>query len=75
MKSVPMQQQQQQQFDDVSCWFSIYFSPSPPKEPEKEVLWSEVESDVVHLTDATFDEFLSNNPSVLIMFYAPCRAL
>ena len=28
-------------------------------------------SEVVHLTDSTFDEFMSTEPSVLVMFYAP----
>ena len=51
----------------------IYCSPSPPKEPEKEPEWSEEETDVVHLTDATFDDYIANNPSVLVMFYAPCK--
>lgn len=54
--------------DGIVNWMK---SPSAPKEPEKEVAWSETESDVVHLTDSTFDEVLSSNPSVLIMFYAP----
>ena len=48
------------------------FSPQPPKAPEPEVTWADEPSDVVHLTDDTFDEFLATNPSVLVMFYAPC---
>ena len=48
-------------------------SPEPPKEPEKEEEWSDVPSDVVHLTDSSFDEFMEKNPSVLVMFYAPCK--
>ena len=51
----------------------ILSSPAPPKEPEKEPDWSEEQTDVVHLTDATFDEYIANNPSVLVMFYAPCK--
>ncbi|XP_067937992.1 protein disulfide-isomerase A5-like [Watersipora subatra] len=46
-------------------------NPSEPKEPEKEVAWSEKENDVHHLSTETFDEFLNANPSVLVMFYAP----
>ncbi|ELU02742.1 hypothetical protein CAPTEDRAFT_224024 [Capitella teleta] len=45
--------------------------PQEPKEPEKEAEWSDEESDVHHLLDDTFDEFLTANPSVLVMFYAP----
>lgn len=55
------------------CVFEILFSPSAPVEAPKEQEWSEVESDVVHLTDATFDEHINSVPSVLVMFYAPCK--
>ena len=54
-------------------YLNYYFSPSPPKEPEKEAEWFEEKTDVVHLTDSTFDEYIANNPSVLVMFYAPCK--
>ncbi len=50
------------------------FSPTAPKEPEKEAEWSDEESDVVHLTDTNFDEYLEANPSVMVMFYAPCKS-
>ncbi len=50
------------------------YSPTAPKEPEVEVPWSEIESDVVHLTTDSFDSFLSGHPSVLAMFYAPCKS-
>lgn len=50
-----------------------------PKQQEEEAPWSETESDVVHLTDDTFDAFLVDNPSVLVMFHAPwcghCKAM
>lgn len=39
--------------------------------PQEEEQWSDVKSDVVHLTDDTFDAFVSANPSALVMLYAP----
>ena len=48
-------------------------SPAPATPPPKEEEWSDVPSDVVHLSDSTFDDFVANNPSVLVMFYAPCK--
>nr|XP_047136402.1 probable protein disulfide-isomerase A4 isoform X1 [Hydra vulgaris] len=48
---------------------------SRPVEPE----WSETNTNVVHLNFNTFDNFISKNPSALVMFYAPwcghCKAL
>ena len=51
----------------------FYFSPAPSTPPAKEEEWSDIPSDVVHLKDDTFDDFIANNPSVLVMFYAPCK--
>ncbi|GFS06926.1 protein disulfide-isomerase A5-like [Elysia marginata] len=48
-------------------------NPSNPKEPEQEPQWVDEKSDVVHLSDASFDDFVQQNPSVLVMFYAPCE--
>ena len=42
---------------------------SSTKEDEKP--WKDEPSNVVHLTDDTFDEFLAQEESVLVMFYAP----
>lgn len=42
-------------------------APEKPKDPE----WSEVSSDVVHLTDASFNSTIQEEESVLVMFYAP----
>ena len=33
--------------------------------------WSDEPSDVVHLTDSSFDSFMTSEASVLVMFYAP----
>jgi len=41
-----------------------------PTEPPP-VEWSSEDNMVDHLTDETFDNFLTTNPSVLVMFYAP----
>jgi protein disulfide-isomerase/protein disulfide isomerase family A protein 5 len=54
--------------DGIVKWMQ---SPSPPVEPEQEPEWSETDTEIVHLTDATFDEFIATNSSVLVMFYAP----
>ena len=39
--------------------------------PEEEKPWKDEPSKVVHLTDDSFDEFLAEEESVLVMFYAP----
>lgn len=59
--------------------------PQPPEatptgdNADGEEVWSESESDVVHLTDSTFDGIMTASPSALIMFYAPwcghCKAM
>ncbi|XP_037092879.1 protein disulfide-isomerase A5-like [Pollicipes pollicipes] len=46
-------------------------SPGQAAPKPKEEAWADTPSDVVHLTDATFDEYLKGHPSVLVMFYAP----
>ena len=46
-------------------------APPPPAAAEPE--WSEIVSDVVHLTDKTFDDFVATNKKTLVMFYAPCE--
>ena len=51
----------------------LCFSPQPRKAPEPEATWADEPSEVVHLTDDTFQDFLDNNPSALVMFYAPCE--
>jgi hypothetical protein len=43
--------------------------PPPPPEPQ----WSDEPSNVHHLTDDNFDEFVKDHDSVLVMFYAPCK--
>ncbi|XP_041371887.1 probable protein disulfide-isomerase A4 [Gigantopelta aegis] len=46
-------------------------NPQPPKQPEKESEWADEESDVAHLDDDSFSEFIKKESSVLVMFYAP----
>ena len=50
---------------------SFMRNPTQPTEKPKEAEWSDTPSDVVHLTTATFDDFLKSEPSALVMFYAP----
>ncbi|KAK2166678.1 hypothetical protein NP493_1310g00031 [Ridgeia piscesae] len=54
--------------EGIIAWMK---DPGPPKEEEKEPQWADEESEVVHLTDDTFDDYIASNPSVLVMFYAP----
>ena len=67
--------------ESIMEWIS---NPQPPENlkqspSEDDQPWSDVESDVVHLTEETFDSFVAVNPSVLVMFYAPwcghCKAM
>uniref|UniRef100_A0A8C7LZ66 Protein disulfide isomerase family A, member 5 n=1 Tax=Oncorhynchus mykiss TaxID=8022 RepID=A0A8C7LZ66_ONCMY len=53
---------------DITDWMK---NPQPPQPKVPEVQWSETDSPVFHLTDDSFDGFLAEHPSVLIMFYAP----
>ncbi|KAK7866488.1 hypothetical protein R5R35_014353 [Gryllus longicercus] len=46
-------------------------NPSKPPEKPKETEWSETDSLVVHLTTENFDKVIKEEPSVLVMFYAP----
>ena len=53
-----------------------YFSPKePPPPPPAEPEWSEIESEINHLQDDNFKDFLKKKKHVLVMFYAPCKAL
>ncbi|CAL4162068.1 unnamed protein product, partial [Meganyctiphanes norvegica] len=51
----------------------VSFMRNPGQAPEKpkEEAWADTPSDVNHLTDGNFHEFIKNEPSVLVMFYAP----
>uniref|UniRef100_A0A8C9U355 Protein disulfide-isomerase A5 n=1 Tax=Scleropages formosus TaxID=113540 RepID=A0A8C9U355_SCLFO len=55
---------------DIVDWVR---NPQPPQPKDPEVPWSEVDSAVFHLTDDTFDSFMEEHPSALVMFYAPCE--
>jgi len=50
---------------------SFMKNPSQPAEKAKEPEWSDTASEVVHLTSATFDDYLKTESSILVMFYAP----
>ncbi|NP_001017340.1 uncharacterized protein LOC550094 precursor [Xenopus tropicalis] len=53
---------------DIADWLK---NPQAPTPEAPEVAWSETDNPVYHLTDADFDQFLAEHPSVLVMFYAP----
>uniref|UniRef100_A0A4W4GTE9 Protein disulfide-isomerase A5 n=1 Tax=Electrophorus electricus TaxID=8005 RepID=A0A4W4GTE9_ELEEL len=55
---------------DIADWLK---NPQPPQPNTPEVPWSESDSPVFHLTDESFDAFLEERQSVLVMFYAPCE--
>lgn len=58
----------------ISKWLKNPTSkPKVSEKKEEEIPWSEVPSEVVHLKDATFADFISKKKSVLVMFYAPCE--
>lgn len=66
--------------DGIVEWMRNPRSMEEMKPPQdEEPAWSEMESEVVHLTTDTFDPFMAENPSVLVMFYAPwcghCKAM
>lgn len=45
--------------------------PTASVSKSKELEWSETSTDVVHLTESSFDSTLQSENSVLVMFYAP----
>jgi protein disulfide isomerase family A protein 5 len=50
----------------------ISFMKNPTKPVKvKEQEWSEVDSEVVHLTTSNFDPVVKEEASLLVMFYAP----
>ncbi|KAG7502682.1 disulfide-isomerase A5 [Solea senegalensis] len=53
---------------DIADWMK---NPQPPQPKTPEVPWSETDSPVFHLTDESFDTFLEEHPTAMIMFYAP----
>ncbi|KAK2570032.1 Protein disulfide-isomerase A5 [Acropora cervicornis] len=63
--------------DSIVDWMRNPSPSAPPRKEEDE--WKDEPSDVVHLSDGTFDDFVISNPSVLVMFYAPwcghCKAM
>ena len=56
----------------------IKFMEDPKEESEQpahaqEQQWKDTPSGVVHLGEDDFDDFLKSHPSLLVMFYAPCK--
>ena len=52
-------------------WLFLFFSPKEPPPPEPE--WKDIPSDVSHLGNDNFKEFVKKKKHVLVMFYAPCK--
>jgi hypothetical protein len=46
----------------IFLFIILFLSPKPPEEKKKEAEWADEESDVVHLTDSNFDEYLQTHP-------------
>lgn len=46
-------------------------NPAPPVPKIKEPEWSDVDSEVVHLSTNSFDPVIKEESSVIVMFYAP----
>lgn len=65
--------------DGIVAWMKDPQEAPAASEVDENADWSEEESDVVHLTSEMFDSFVEENPSVLVMFYAPwcghCKAM
>ena len=53
----------------------IYSPKEPPPPPAPEPEWSETPSDVNHLQDSNFKDFVKKKKHVLVMFYAPCKTV
>ena len=58
-------------FNVILLFLSCHSPDNVPKPPPPEPAWSDIPSEVNHLTAATFDPFLQANRHVLAMFYAP----
>lgn len=46
---------------------------APPPPPPPEISWADEKSDVVHLTEENFKQFVKKKKHVLVMFYVPCE--
>lgn len=63
---------------EESDFVAFMSDPENPKKsapPPAEDMWAGAEGadNVVKLTAVDFDKFIQTNPSVLVMFYAPCK--